>query len=63
MTLKRLFGPSAAVALLLLLASGIYLRIRGSSDSDAGAEASPGDRPEVSAAATFRTDVAIGTPW
>jgi HlyD family secretion protein len=60
MTLKRLLGPSAAVALLLLLASGVYLRIRGSSNEDTETTAaSSGERPEVSAAATFRTDVAI----
>jgi RND family efflux transporter MFP subunit len=60
MTLKRLLGPSAAVAILLLLASGVYLRIRGSSNADAeDAAPSSGERPEVSATATFRTDVAI----
>ncbi len=54
---RRFFGPSLAFAVVLLLGSGIYLRIRGSTD-DAGGE-DRGDLPQVSATSTFGTDVAI----
>ena len=58
MSARRFIGPSVAVAVILLLASAVFLRIRGT--EEAGAE-QPGeaDLPDVSATATFRTDVAI----
>ncbi len=54
---RRFFGPSLAFAVLLLLGSGIYLRIRGSTDDADGEDR--GDLPQVSATSTFGTDVAI----
>ena len=56
---RRFLGPSVAFAVILLLGSGIYLKIRGSSESDGEGAEDGGERPEVSAAATFGTDVAI----
>ncbi len=55
---RRFFGPSLAFAVIVLLGSGIYLRIRGNADEEGGGEGR-GDLPEVSATATFGTDVAI----
>ncbi len=57
---RRIFGPALAFAVILLLGSGIYLRIRGSDESDAGsASAEAADLPEVSAAANFNTGVDV----
>ena len=56
---RRLLGPSVAFAVILLLGSGIYLKIRGSSESDGEGAEDGGERPEVSAAASFGTDIAI----
>jgi membrane fusion protein (multidrug efflux system) len=56
---RRLFGPSLAFAVIILLGSGIYLRIRGSSDSEEESAGDTADLPEVSATSTFGTDVAI----
>lgn len=56
---RRLFGPSLAFAVIILLGSGVYLRIRGSSDSEEESASDTGDLPEVSATSTFGTDVAI----
>ena len=56
---RRFLGPSIAFAVILLLGSGIYLKIRGSSESDDATTADDRDRPEVSATATFGTNVAI----
>ncbi len=55
---RRFFGPSLAFAVIVLLGSGIYLRIRGNSDEEDGG-GDRGDLPEVSATSTFGTDVAI----
>jgi membrane fusion protein, multidrug efflux system len=56
---RRLLGPSVGIALLLILASAIYLRVRGTAEADASPPTDPEDLPEVSAGAAFRTDVAI----
>ncbi len=56
---RRFLGPSVAFAVILLLGSGIYLKIRGSSASEGEGAEDGAERPEVSAAATFGTDVAI----
>ncbi len=56
---RRFLGPSVAFAVILLLGSGIYLKIRGSSESEGEGAEGGGERPEVSAASTFGTDVAI----
>jgi RND family efflux transporter MFP subunit len=57
---RRIFGPALAFAVILLLGSGIYLRIRGSDESDAGtSSAEAEDLPEVSAAANFNTGVDV----
>jgi HlyD family secretion protein len=42
-----------------MLGSGIYLRIRGAGEDEAGGGEDSGDLPEVSATSTFGTDVAI----
>ncbi len=55
---RRFFGPSLAFAVIVLLGSGIYLRIRGNTNDEEGGE-DRGDLPEVSATSTFGTDVAI----
>ena len=55
---RRFFGPSLAFAVIVLLGSGIYLRIRGNTDDTEGGE-DRGNLPEVSATSTFGTDVAI----
>ena len=55
---RRFFGPSLAFAVIVLLGSGIYLRIRGNTDEEGGG-GDRGDLPEVSATTTFGTDVAI----
>ena len=59
MSARRFIGPSVAVAVVLLLASAVFMRIRGT--EEAGAEQPGGevDLPDVSATATFRTDLAI----
>ncbi len=54
---RRFFGPSLAFAVIVLLGSGIYLRIRNTDDTEGGEDR--GDLPEVSATSTFGTDVAI----
>ncbi len=54
---RRFFGPSLAFAVIVLLGSGIYLRIRGNTDDADGEDR--GDLPQVSATSTFGTDVAI----
>ena len=57
---RKFLGPSIFIAVLLLLGSGVYLRIRGSgAESDEGASSSDNSRPEVSATDRFRTNVAI----
>lgn len=56
---RRFLGPSLAFAVILLLGSGIYLKIRGSSEADGDANEAAGERPDVSATATFGTNVAI----
>ncbi len=53
---KRLLGIGAAILILALAVSGVYLRIRGDDGSEETAE---GDPPDVSAASTFATDIAI----
>ncbi len=58
MSARRFVGPSVAIGIVLLLSSGIYLRIRDSANPDTETSAETGERPEVSAASTFRTDVA-----
>lgn len=58
MSARRIVGPSVAIGIVLLLSSGIYLRIRDSANPDPEASAETGERPDVSAASTFRTDVA-----
>ena len=55
---RKFFGPSLAFAVIVLLGSGIYLRIRGNTDEESGG-GDRGDLPEVSATSTFGTDVAI----
>lgn len=55
----RFIGPSVAFAVIVLLGSGIYLRIRGNSDAEGESGESRGDLPEVSAMSTFGTSVAI----
>ncbi len=59
MAARRFIGPSIAFAVILMLGSGIYLKIRGSSESDGDSSESSGDLPETSVPATFRTDIAI----
>ena len=54
---RRFFGPSLAFAVIVLMGSGIYLRIRGNTDDADGEDR--GDLPQVSATSTFGTDVAI----
>ena len=57
---RRIFGPALAFAVILLLGSGVYLRIRGSDESDAGSSSEGAeDLPEVSAAANFNTGVDV----
>ncbi|MCZ6915630.1 MAG: efflux RND transporter periplasmic adaptor subunit [Gemmatimonadetes bacterium] len=57
---RRIFGPALAFAVILMLGSGIYLRIRGSDNSDAGSSSEQaGNLPEVSAAANFNTGVDV----
>lgn len=58
---RRTFGLGAVVIVVLLLASGIYLRIGGAGRTeDAGAGAGDSvERPDVSAASAFATGVAI----
>lgn len=59
---RRVLGPTFAIAVILTLGSGIYLRIRGSGNPDeptGGSSPSDSSRPQVSATSTFRTDVAI----
>lgn len=57
---RRIFGPALAFAVILLLGSGIYLRIRGSDETDAGSSSEEAeDLPEVSAAANFDTGVDV----
>ena len=57
---RRIFGPALAFAVILLLGSGIYLRIRGSDESDAGSSSEgAADLPEVSAGANFNTGVDV----
>jgi HlyD family secretion protein len=62
MTIRKIIGVSAAVAVVFTMAGGIYLRIRGSEESDSGstiAEVPEGGAESVSSARTFSTDVAI----
>jgi HlyD family secretion protein len=62
MSVKRFFGPSVAVAVVLVLASGIYLRIRSTAEAEDPENATAGedaDRPETSASSTFDTSVPI----
>ena len=56
---RRFIGPSVAFAVIVLLGSGIYLRIRGNSGAGGESGEGSGDLPEVSATSTFGTDVAI----
>jgi len=59
---RRTFGIGIAVIVVLLLASGVYLRIGGAGNRGGGAAAVPGDsteRPAVSATSAFATGVAI----
>jgi RND family efflux transporter MFP subunit len=57
---RRIFGPALAFAVILLLGSGIYLRIRGSDESDAGSSSEEAEGlPEVSAGANFNTGVDV----
>ena len=56
---RRFWGPSIAIAVILLLGSGIYLKIRGSSETEGDESPDDADRPAVSATATFGTNVAI----
>jgi membrane fusion protein (multidrug efflux system) len=56
---RRFFGPSLAFAVIVMLGSGIYLRIRGTGEDEAGGGEDSEDLPEVSATSTFGTDVAI----
>ena len=55
----RFIGPSVAFAVLVLMGSGIYLKIRGNSGAEGESGESRGDLPEVSATSTFATNVAI----
>ncbi|MBI4544619.1 MAG: efflux RND transporter periplasmic adaptor subunit [Gemmatimonadetes bacterium] len=52
-----------AALIVLLLGSGIYVRIKGAGESGAegseGSASASGDRPEVSATSAFATDIAI----
>ena len=59
---RRFLGPSLAFAVILLLGSGIYLKIRGSSDSDGDANEAAGDRPDVAATTSFGTGAALPVP-
>lgn len=59
MSARRFIGPSVAVAVVLLLASAVFLRIRGTEEAGAEQPGTEVDLPDVSATATFRTDVAI----
>ncbi len=54
---KRLLGFGAAFLILALAGSGVYLRIRGEDDTEA--TGGGGEAPDVSAASTFATDIAI----
>jgi HlyD family secretion protein len=58
---RRLIGSSVAVLIVLVLAGGIYLRITGSDTPEGGTNAAEGgeDAPDVSANASFATDVPI----
>jgi len=58
---RRLIGSSVAVLIVLVLAGGIYLRITGSDTPEGGTSAAEGgeDAPDVSANASFATDVPI----
>ena len=55
----RFIGPSVAFAVIALLGSGIYLKIRGNPGAEGESGEGRGDLPEVSATSTFGTDVAI----
>jgi len=54
---KRLLGFGAAILVLALAGSGVYLRIRGEDGTEAAGGG--GEAPDVSAASTFATDIAI----
>ena len=59
---RRTFGIGAVVIVVLLLASGIYLRIGGAGragEDSGGALGDSTERPEVSATSAFATGVAI----
>ncbi len=56
---RRFIGPSVAFAVIVLLGSGIYLKIRENSDAQGGSGEDRGELPQVSATSTFGTDVAI----
>ncbi|MHC4479860.1 MAG: efflux RND transporter periplasmic adaptor subunit [Planctomycetota bacterium] len=62
MSVRKVLGISAVVVVVLTMAGGIYVRIRGSEDSDnesSVAEVPEGGAERVSSARTFSTDVAI----
>ncbi len=59
MSERRFVGPSVALAILLTLAAGIFLKIRGSANAEDGTAADSTGLPEVSASETFSTDIAF----
>jgi RND family efflux transporter MFP subunit len=60
MSERRFLGPSVAFAILIILGAGIFLKIRGSASADSGAGgADSTGLPDVSAAETFNTDMAV----
>jgi len=56
---KRAFGLGFAILVVLVMAGGIYWRIRGGQAEEGAGSSASGERPEVSATAAFATDVAI----
>lgn len=61
MTIPRpLIGSSVVALVVLLLAGGAYVRLRGANDAEAdNLDGENGERPEVSATSSFSTAVAI----
>lgn len=57
---KRLIGATVVVVALSLLGAGVYWRINGAKqDAEDGTSEARGDLPDVSAAETFGTDIAL----
>ncbi|MFW6078958.1 MAG: biotin/lipoyl-binding protein, partial [Gemmatimonadota bacterium] len=56
---RRTIGILATILVAAVLAAGIYFRITGSEESDDGAAGDESELPDVSAASSFSTSVAI----